>query len=607
MKSVRKIELLAPAKNKESGMEAILHGADAVYIGVEGFSARSAAGNSVEDIDELIQFAHQFNAKVYIAINTILKDNELPQIEKLIWQLYRLKADAIIVQDMGILQLNLPPIPLHASTQTDNRTLEKVRFLGNAGFSQVVLARELSIGDIAEIASQTNVPLEVFVHGALCVSYSGQCYISQAVSGRSANRGECAQICRQPFDLIDSEGTIIRENSHLLSLKDLNLSDRLEELLDAGVTSLKIEGRLKDISYVKNVTAAYRQKLDDIFARRSEYIRSSSGKSRFDFNPDLAKSFNRGFTGYFSEGRKRDIWSFESPKSIGEYIGTIKEQGRNHLLINSNREIHNGDGLCFIDRDGLSGFRVNRAEGNRIFPAQMPNINIGTKIYRNYDHEFESRLIQKSAERKIETRIIISETPSGFALEICDEDENVVTLATCFDKQLAQKPQSENIRTQLSKTGNTIFDVTSVQTAFSAEWFIPSSLLGEWRKKLTTELESLRRINYRQEIKRIIPTTHSFPQKELTYLGNVMNEKSRSFFSLHGSIVLQPAFEKTQQKNVPLMFTRHCIKFALGWCPRETKEKSPFKEPFFLKSKQSNFRLNFDCGKCEMQVFEESN
>ncbi|MDR1743159.1 MAG: U32 family peptidase [Dysgonamonadaceae bacterium] len=605
MKPVRKIELLAPAKNKEGGMEAILHGADAVYIGVDGFSARAAAGNSVEDIGELTAFAHRFNAKVYAALNIILKDTELAQVEKLIWTLYRLNVDAVIVQDMGILQLNLPPVPLHASTQTDNRTVDKVRFLEAAGFSRVVLARELSIGDIAAISSQTKAPLEVFVHGALCVSYSGQCYISQAITGRSANRGECAQICRLPFDLIDSEGKIIRENAHLLSMKDLNMSERLEALLDAGVSSLKIEGRLKDLSYVKNVTAAYRQKLDAVFARRPEFVRSSSGKSYLDFQPDLAKSFNRGFTDYFSQGRQHDIWSFESPKSMGEYIGTVKERGHNCLSINTRQKINNGDGLCFIDGGGLNGFRVNRAEGNRIFPAQMPDISVGMKVYRNCDHEFEMRLLRRSAERKIAARISIKETLRGFALEIIDEDENFAAIAVDFDKQRAQKPQEDNIRTQLMKTGNTVFEISEVGIRFADELFIPSSMLGEWRKRLIAKLESLRKINYRQEIKPIKPSSQAFPQKELNYLGNVMNEKSRSFFAAHNVKVLQPAFEQKPQKNVPLMFTRHCLKFALGWCPRETKEKTPYTEPLYLRTAQSQFRLKFDCAKCEMQVVEE--
>lgn len=606
MKTARKIELLAPAKDKETGKEAILHGADAVYIGVQGFSARSAAGNSVEDIAELVEFAHQFNARVFVAVNTILYDNELPKVEALIHDLYRVNVDALIVQDMGILQLDLPPIPLHASTQTDNRTVEKVQFLEQAGFTQVVLARELTIGDIEEIASRTTVPLEVFVHGALCVSYSGQCYISQAVTERSANRGECAQLCRLPYDLVDADGKVIKKDAHLLSLKDFNQYDNLEKLLDAGVSSLKIEGRLKDVSYVKNVVAAYRQRLDEIFAKRLEYIRSSSGKSYIDFEPDLSKSFNRGFTDYFSHGRQPDIASFDSPKSIGEYVGTVRSADKNTLVLNTKLSINNGDGLCFIDRNGLNGFRVNRAEGNTIFPAQMPNINLGTKVYRNYNHDFETRLTKKTAERKIKVTVEISETPFGFALQMRDEDGNHVTIAESFEKNPAKKPQNENIRTQLSKTGNTIFEVTNIHINFSKDWFLPSSLLGEWRKKLTDRLLSVRKINYPQERKKIEPTRHAFPEKQLTYLGNVSNEKSCSFYAQHGAQVLQPAFEQVPQKNVPLMFTKHCVKYALGWCPRETHEKSGFREPYFLVNQNNRFKLTFNCKDCEMQVTSEN-
>ncbi len=606
MKTVRKIELLAPAKDKETGKEAILHGADAVYIGVKGFSARSAAGNSVEDIAELVEFAHPFNVRLYVAVNTILYDDELPKVEKLIHELYSVNVDSIIVQDMGILQLDLPPIPLHASTQTDNRTVEKVQFLEKAGFTQVVLARELSIGDIAEISEQTNVPLEVFIHGALCVSYSGQCYISQAVTGRSANRGECAQPCRLPYDLFDADGKVIKKAAHLLSLKDFNQYDNLEKLLDAGVSSLKIEGRLKDASYVKNVVAAYRQKLDKIFAKRPEFMRASSGKSYVDFEPDLSKSFNRGFTDYFSHGRQQNITSFDSPKSIGEYVGTVRSAGKNSIVLNTKFTINNGDGLCFTDRNGLNGFRVNRADGNVVFPAQMPNINLGTKIYRNYNHEFETRLSKKTAERKISAIIQLSEIPFGFALQITDEDGNHVTIAESFEKSPAKKPQEENIRTQLSKTGNTIFEITDIEINFSHDWFLPSSLLGEWRKKLTEKLLSTRKINYRQERKKIQPSRHEFPEKQLTYLGNVANEKSRSFYTQHGTQVLQPSFEQVARKNVPLMFTKHCVKYALGWCPRETRDKQDFREPYFLVNQQNRFKLTFNCKDCEMEVSSEN-
>ena len=605
MKTVKKIELLAPAKDKEVGKEAILHGADAVYIGIEGFSARSTAGNTIDDIAELVEFAHLYNTRVYVALNTILFENELPKVERLIWNLYRINVDALIVQDMGILQLNIPPIPLHASTQTDNRSVEKVKFLETVGFSQVVLARELSIEDISEIASQVNVSLEVFIHGSLCVSYSGQCYLSEAITGRSSNRGECAQMCRLPYDLEDADGNIIEKDTHLLSLKDFNQYDNLEELLNAGVSSLKIEGRLKGASYVKNVVSAYRQKLDKIFENNPQYMRSSSGTSNVDFKPDVSKSFNREFTDYFSHGRQRNIWSFDSPKSLGEYIGTIKSAGRNNLTINTKHIFHNGDGLCFMDKNGLNGFRINRAEGKLIFPTQMPNIAINTKVYRNYDHEFENRLTKPTAERKIAISIRLTEISDGFALHVTDEDDNRASFTVMFEKSQAKKPQQDNIRNQLSKTGNTIFDVSEIEIDFTNEWFIPSSLLSEWRKKLVELMLAVRKINYRQEIKRIQPTSHAFSIKELTYLGNVSNEKSRSFYLQHGSKVIQPAFEVQPQQNVSLMFTKHCLKYALGWCPKEINEKSPYREPFYLINNRLRLKLTFDCKACEMHVSNE--
>lgn len=387
----RKIELLAPAKNLECGIAAIDHGADAVYIGAPKFGARAAAVNSLEDIAALVEYAHLYNARIYVTVNTILKDEELQETEKMIWALFRAGVDALIVQDMGITGLNLPPIPLHASTQMDNRTVEKVRFLADAGFRQVVLARELSLREISKIHEACpDVPLEIFVHGALCVSYSGQCYVSQACFGRSANRGECAQFCRLPFSLVDAEGRVIVKDKHLLSLKDLNQSDELEALLDAGASSFKIEGRLKDVSYVKNVTAAYRRKLDAIFARRKEYVRASSGSCRYAFNPQLDKSFSRGFTHYYLHGRTKDVFSFDTPKSLGEEMGTMKEARGNYLTVAGLKSFNNGDGVCYIDEQGrLQGFRINRVEGNKLYPQEMPRIKPRTVLYRNFDQEFE--------------------------------------------------------------------------------------------------------------------------------------------------------------------------------------------------------------------------
>lgn len=454
----RKIELLAPAKNLECGIEAVNHGADAVYIGAPKFGARAAAVNSLEDIAALVEHAHLYNARIYVTVNTILKEEELKETERMIWELYRIGVDALIVQDMGITRLNLPPIPLHGSTQMDNRTPEKVRFLADAGFRQVVLARELSLQEIRGIHEACpDVPLEVFVHGALCVSYSGQCYVSQACFGRSANRGECAQFCRLPFSLVDADGKTIVRNKHLLSLKDLNQSEVLEELLDAGATSLKIEGRLKDVTYVKNVTAAYRRKLDAIFARRKEYARASSGTCRFDFQPQLDKSFSRGFTHYFLQGRGGEITSFDTPKSLGEEMGTLKEQRGGYLTVAGVKPFHNGDGVCFLDEQGhLQGFRINRVDGNKLYPAgEVPRIKPRTRLYRNFDQEFERILTRKSSERKIGVCWELADTSFGFSLTAADEDDNRVTLSFPYPKELARTPQVDNLRNQLGKLGNT--------------------------------------------------------------------------------------------------------------------------------------------------------
>lgn len=607
MINARKIELLAPAKNLECGIEAINHGADAVYIGAPKFSARANAGNTLEDIEALAKYAHQFKARVYVALNTIIKDDELTETEKLIWELYNAKVDALIIQDMGIMMLNLPPIPLHASTQNDNRTAEKAKFLEQAGFSQIVLARELTMSEIKEIASEISTPLEAFVHGALCVCYSGQCYLSEAISNRSANRGSCAQFCRLPYTLIDNEGKSVVQKKHLLSMKDLNLSDHLEEMIDAGVSSLKIEGRLKDLSYVKNVVTYYRQKLDEILAHRKEYIRASTGKSTYTFTPNLEKSFNRGYTEYFFKGRTPDMWSIDSPKSIGEPIGKIKEVFDRFFTLSGTKQLNNGDGLCFLnDAKELQGLRVNKIEGEKVFPAESHlSLRKGTFVYRNYDHELEKVLNKKSADRKIDADIVLSETKDGFKLTIEDEDGIETFLETNYNKELAQKDQTENIKNNLSKTGNTIFRVTDVKIRLTDNWFIPSSVISEWRRSLTDMLLEKRWEEYPQEEVNHVQTSHSFPTKAITYLGNVSNDKSKQFYIQHQSTVEEVAFEKKAQKGVPLMFTRHCIKQSMGWCPKETSTHPPYKEPFYLLYNATKLRLEFDCRNCEMKVFND--
>ncbi len=601
----RKIELLAPAKNLECGIAAIDHGADAVYIGAPKFGARAAAVNSLEDIAALVEYAHLYNARIYVTVNTILKDEELQETEKMIWALFRAGVDALIVQDMGITGLNLPPIPLHASTQMDNRTVEKVRFLADAGFRQVVLARELSLREISKIHEACpDVPLEIFVHGALCVSYSGQCYVSQACFGRSANRGECAQFCRLPFSLVDAEGRVIVKDKHLLSLKDLNQSDELEALLDAGASSFKIEGRLKDVSYVKNVTAAYRQKLDAIFARRKEYARASSGSCRYAFNPQLDKSFSRGFTHYYLHGRTKDVFSFDTPKSLGEEMGTMKEARGNYLTVAGLKSFNNGDGVCYIDEQGrLQGFRINRVEGNKLYPQEMPRIKPRTVLYRNFDQEFEKILVRKSSERRIAVSVRLTDTPFGFALTLTDEDDNSVTLSLAREKEPARTPQEENLKTQLAKFGNTPFEAVRIDIDFAGNWFLPASVLADFRRQAVEKLISARRINYRRELFVLKPTAHAFPQSTLTYLGNVMNAQAVSFYAGHGVASIAPAFERAPAEKAVLMFCKHCLRYSMGWCPVHQRERSPYREPYYLVSTDGKrFRLEFDCKNCQMKV-----
>ena len=605
----RPIELLAPAKNLECGIEAINHGADAVYIGAPRFGARAAAGNSLADIEALVQYAHLYNVRIYVTVNTILRDDELKETEAMIWDLYRVGVDALIVQDMGLTQLNLPPIPLHASTQMDNRTVEKVRFLADAGFRQVVLARELSVNEISRIhAACPDTLLEVFIHGALCVSYSGQCYVSEACFGRSANRGECAQFCRLQFDMIDADGKVIEKGKHLLSLKDMNQSDNLEELLDAGASSLKIEGRLKDVSYVKNVTAYYRQKLDALFKRRKEYVRASSGSVKLAFRPQLDKSFSRGFTDYFAHGRNPGIFSFNTPKSLGEEVGTVKEIRGNYLTVAGVKAFSNGDGLCYLDAQGrLQGFRVNRVENNKLFPQEMPRIKPKTVLYRNFDQEFDRIMQKKSAERKLAVDVSLAENNFGFTLTMCDEDGNSVSMALSKNKELARTPQHDNLINQLGKLGNTPFVPRNIEVDLSENWFIPSSELAELRRATVEKLLSLRRINYHRELWRMPETEHPYPQKELTYLGNVMNKEAAAFYQKHGVERIAPAFEVEHLEGAALMFCKHCLRYSMGWCPVHHKVKSPYREPYYLVSGDGKkLRLQFDCKNCQMKVYSES-
>lgn len=608
MKEGRTIELLAPAKNLECGIEAIKHGADAVYIGAGRFGARQAAGNSVEDIAQLVGFAHFYGARVYVTVNTILKDSELADAEKLIWQLYEAGADALLIQDMAVLRMKLPPIALHASTQCDVRSADKVRFLAGCGFTRVVLARELSLDEIRSIHEACpDVELECFVHGALCVSYSGQCYASQYCFGRSANRGECAQFCRLKFDLTDSDDNVIIKGKHLLSLRDMNRMDSLEELMDAGVCSFKIEGRLKDVQYVKNVTAAYSQAIDKVLVRRHELVRASSGHSVAHFTPDVSRSFNRGFTDYFLHGRTDDIYSFGTPKSIGEKMGPVKEVGRGWLKVSGFKAFHNGDGLCFFNRGGeLEGYRVNRVEGNRVFlfleGADMPSITAGTELYRNYDIEFEKVLSRASATRKIGVDILFEEIPSGYQVTMTDEEGLSATASVEWKKEDARTPQQENIRTQLSKLGGTRFEASDVEIQMEGERFIPSSLLSDMRRSVSKKLEN-RRLESYVHPGAGVSANPQYPADRLTYLGNVMNAEARTFYQDHGVTKVDDAFEKTQPDSATVMFCRHCIKNSMGLCTKNPRQNLKVQEPLWLVSQDGRrFRLRFDCSKCRMEI-----
>ena len=609
----RKIELLAPARDVECGLEAIRHGADAVYIGGPAFGARAAAGNTVEDIERLCVFAHTYGARIYVTLNTILYDDELDAVERLIWKLYESGVDALIVQDMALLKLNLPPIALHASTQMDNRTVEKAQFLEKVGFSQIVLARELSLNEIAKIHENVQVPLEAFVHGALCVSFSGQCYASQYCFNRSANRGKCAQFCRLTFDLLNADGEAIVKDKHLLSLRDMNRSSSLEEMMDAGVSSFKIEGRLKEVSYVKNITAYYRKKIDEVLARRSEdYVRSSYGTSHLQFDPRAEKSFNRGFTDYFLHGRTGNVFSFDTPKAMGEQVGVAKRIGRRSFSIkylhgeDASLRLNAGDGLCFITPEGkLQGFRVNKVEGMDVYPAVMPALYPDTPLYRNLDFDFEKKLAKPTATRRLALQMRFQEIPEGFSLYLKDETGVEKTLTFEVEKENARTSQRDNIIRQLSKMGDTPFEVTDVEVDTQGERFIPSSVLAEWRRTAVDALMEQKLQCYQRDLR--IKTDDTVKVGEsLSYLSNVANAQARQFYEEHGAVSVAPAYEIAQPDQAVIMFCRHCLRYAFGLCPKHHHRPFPkeWKEPLSLRlSDGREFGLEFDCKNCQMKVY----
>jgi putative protease len=611
MSASRKVlELLSPAKNAEFGMAAIDHGADAVYIGGPAFGARASAENGVADIAKLAAHAHRYNAKVFVALNTILRDDELEGARHIAWQLYDAGADALIVQDMGLLEIDLPPIQLHASTQTDIRHADKARFLQDVGFSQIVLARELSLTQIKSIAAKTDLNLEFFIHGALCVAYSGQCYISHAHTGRSANRGECSQACRLPYTLTDPTGAIVAHEQHLLSMKDNDQSANLRALADAGISSFKIEGRLKDLSYVKNITAHYRQLLDEIMEDAPEYRRASSGRSTYTFEPQPEKTFNRGATDYFVNDRKADIGAFDTPKFSGTEVGTVASIGHQWFDVEATEELHNGDGLSFFDIDqDLVGLRVNRVEARakiqRLFPSALPEaLIVGTVLYRNRDQEFERQLEKKSAERRIRVWLQLATTDEGYALTITDEDGICAWAALPLAHETAQNAEkaATSLRENLGKLGSTIYEAVEITLPTEAVPFIPASAANGLRREAVEALDTARAAAYQRPTRSAaMEPPVAYPETELSYLGNVFNDKARAFYTKHGVQLIDAAYEANEEKGeVSLMITKHCLRYSFNLCPKEVKGIRP--DPMTLQQGKDKLTLKFDCKKCEMHV-----
>ena len=614
MKTTRRhLELLSPAKNADFGIEAINHGAEAVYIGGPAYGARAKAPNSVEDIAKLVKHAHRFNAEVFVTLNTIFHDNELEGARAIVYQLYDAGVDALIVQDMGLIEMDLPPIQLHASTQTDIRTIEKARFLDQVGFSQIVLARELDLKTIQQISDVTTCNLEFFVHGALCVAFSGQCFISHAHTGRSANRGECSQECRLPYRLEDSQGRVIGNDKHYLSMKDNDQSVNLRALIGAGISSFKIEGRYKDLPYVKNATAHYRQLLDEILIDMPEYAKTSTGLTTFSFRPQPEKTFNRSATDYFVNGRKADIGAFDTPKFSGEEVGKVTKVMKDHFEVDSQIDLHNGDGLCFFDvHKELVGMRINTAEGKRLTPNEMPeDMRRGMTIYRNRDHAFMRLLEKDSAIRKIPVDMQLYETPEGFELSVTDSDGLGVTVFCRIEKQSAQQVEKaeESLRENLAKLGGTDFVAKTISLNLSQPWFVPASTINGLRRNAIEQLAQVRTESYKRPEKRLpVNPPAIYPEDTLSYLANVYNKKARVFYEKHGVKMIAAAYEANQELDeVPLMITKHCLRFSHGMCPKEAKgvigvQGTVTAEPMTLINGNDKFTLKFDCRPCEMHV-----
>jgi collagenase-like PrtC family protease len=603
--TTERIELLAPARDGPTARAAILCGADAVYIGAERFSAREAVGNTLSTIQQVTDFAHQYYAKVYVALNTLLHDDELPAAEKMIHQLYDIGVDGLIIQDVGLLELDLPPLPLIASTQMHNATAERVRFWEEVGFSRVILARELTLEQIRHIRSQTQIELECFIHGALCVGASGQCYMSYALGGRSGNRGQCAQPCRRLYSLMDRHGRTIVKDRHLLSLQDLSLADHLEELIDAGITSFKIEGRLKDLPYVANTVGYYRQKLDSILPEKG--LRpSSSGSVHLNFEPNLEKSFNRGFTDYGLAGPAASVASIDTPKSIGEYVGTVTRVEDSSFTLDGDHDLHNADGLCFFDRQqNLDGTTVNRVDGQRVYPQKMHGIRTGQRIYRNFDYVFDRQLTGRAAERRIGLSMLLQETASGLVLSGIDEDGNRARVEITADRQPAQKKDAarQTILTQLTKLGNSIFKCSDLQLQTADTYFLPVSQLNAAKRELVQRLLQVREVNRPRPTGGARRNDVPFPERHLTYMGNALSAKAGAFYQRHGVETISPAAESGLDLSGKLvMTTRYCLRRELGLCPGAGSGNPA--EPLVLQDEDGReYELQFRCGRCGMEVF----
>ena len=603
----RCIELLAPARDANVALQAIKCGADAVYMGAENFGARASAGNSVEDIAQVVEFAHKYGARVYVTINTIIFDNELDAVEQLIWRLYEVGVDALIVQDMSLLRMKLPPIELHASTQCDTRDVAKARFLQEIGFSQIVVARELSLKEINEIYKGIDVPIEAFVHGALCVSYSGDCQASCIAMGRSANRGECAQMCRLPYTLYDGAGNVLIADKHLLSLRDMNRSDYIKEMLEAGVSSFKIEGRLKDVGYVKNIVAYYRNKIDKVISQNPErYCRASYGKSILNFEPSPEKSFNRGFTSYFLNGKHSSIASIDTPKSIGARVAVVKHCRGNELVVALEETLSNGDGLGYFNSKGeFCGFRLNRISGNKLYPASKVDLKVGTVLYRNSDKAWIDKMHDEvGVSRVIELKMHLQQHDGKLILTV--EDERGCKVDAVFDASydIAQTPQEEARKRVLQKLGNTIYKVASIKD----DWgnvFIPASKLTDLRRKAIDALDEQWKNIDRRNHRRMENANCMLPQgNKLSYHDNVANRLAEEFYRQHGATTIEHAVEvdrKAAGREIVVMTTRYCLRREMGYCLK-TSQGARWKSPLHITSANHRFRLDFDCSKCEMKV-----